>query len=75
MSNDLHPDDIIRLATAQNPVQAHIWADALQAEGIRSKVVGDFLDAGLGDIPGMSAELWVHKNDAARAQEILQKDV
>jgi hypothetical protein len=75
MSQDLHADDIVRLATAPNPVQAHIWADALQAEGIRSKVVGDFLDAGLGNIPGVSAELWVHKDDEGRARKILQNDV
>jgi Putative prokaryotic signal transducing protein len=75
MTHELHPDDIIRLATAPNPVQAHIWADALKAEGIRCKVVGDYLDAGLGDIPGMSAEVWVHKDDEGRAKKILQKDV
>lgn len=73
MSKDLHPDDIVRLATAPNPAQAHIWCDALQVEGIRCKVVGDYLDAGLGDIPGMSAEVWVHKEDVARATTILQK--
>jgi len=71
MSN-LHPDDIVRLATAPNPVAAHIWQEALEAEGIRCQVVGDYLDAGLGDIPGLSAELWVHKEDVARAEAILR---
>jgi hypothetical protein len=75
MSKDLHPDDIVRLATAPNPVQAHIWADALKAEGIRCKVVGDYLDAGLGDIPGMSSEVWVHKEDEGRAKKILQNEL
>lgn len=67
-----HPDDIVRLATAPNPAQAHIWQEALEAEGIRCQVVGDYLDAGLGDIPGLSAELWVHKEDAVRAEAILR---
>ena len=65
--------DIVRLATAANPLQAHIWEQALQEAGIRCKVVGDFLDAGLGDIPGVSPELWVHRDDLARAEEILRQ--
>lgn len=66
-------DDIVRLATAANPLQAHIWEQALKEAGIRCKVVGDFLDVGLGDIPGLSAELWVHRDDVARAEEILRE--
>jgi hypothetical protein len=66
-------DDIVRLATAVNPAQAHIWEQALAAEGIRAKVVGDFLDAGVGDIPGLSAELWVRRDDLARAEEVLHR--
>ena len=66
-------DDIVRLATAPNPADAHIWQQALQDEGISSKVVGDYLDAGLGDIPGLTAEIWVHRDDAARAKSILEQ--
>jgi hypothetical protein len=66
-------DEIVRLATAVNPFQAHVWQQALEAEGIHCKVTGDFLDAGLGDIPGLSAELWVRRDDLARAEEILRK--
>jgi hypothetical protein len=68
-----NPDDVVRVATAPNPAQAHIWQQALEAEGIRSQVVGDYLDAGLGDIPGVSAELWVHRDDLARAEEVLRQ--
>jgi hypothetical protein len=68
-----HPDDIVCLATASNPMQAHIWEQALQAEGIRANVVGDFLDAGVGDIPGLRAEVWVHKDDVARATAVLKE--
>ena len=65
-------DDIVRVATAANPVEAHIWEEALEGEGIRAKVVGDFLDAGIGDIPGFKAEVWVRRQDLARAEEILE---
>jgi hypothetical protein len=68
-----HPDDVVRLATARNPAQAHIWQQALEEEGIRSHVVGDYLDAGVGDIPGMTAEIWVHRDDLARAEEVLRR--
>src|SRR5262249_31727820 len=62
-------DDVVRLATAPNPAQAHIWEQALRKAGIRCKVVGDFLDAGIGDIPGLRAELWVRRDDLTRAEE------
>jgi hypothetical protein len=73
MSTPEENDDVVRLATAANPVQAHVWEQALTEEGIRCKVVGDYLDAGLGDIPGLSPELWVHRHDLARGQAILRR--
>jgi hypothetical protein len=66
------PHEIVRLATAANPVQAHVWQEALEEEGIRCQVVGDYLDAGLGDIPGLRAEVWVHRGDLERAEVVLQ---
>lgn len=68
-----NPDDVVRLATAQNPAQAHVWEQALREEGISCKVVGDFLDAGIGDIPGLRAEVWVHRDDVAAAEEVLRR--
>ncbi len=72
MANHL-PDDVVRLVTAPNPADAHIWQQALAEEGIRSHVVGDYLGAGIGDIPGMTAEIWVHRDDLARAEEVLRR--
>jgi hypothetical protein len=66
------PHDVVRLSTASNPAQAHIMEQALRAEGISCKVVGDFLDAGIGDIPGVRPEVWVHRDDLARAEAILK---
>ena len=68
-SEDQH--DLVRLAAAANPFQAHIWQQALEQEGIRCQVLGDYLDAGIGDIPGMGAEVWVETADLARAKAIL----
>ena len=70
-SKDQH--DVVRLAAAANPVQAHIWQEALEQEGIRCQVLGDYLDAGFGDIPGLKAEVWVETADLARAKTILRE--
>ena len=64
---------MFRLAAAANPFQAHIWQQALQEEGIRCQVLGDYLDAGIGDIPGMTAEVWVETAEFARAEAILRQ--
>ena len=68
-----NPHDVVRLVSAQNPPQAHIWEQALRAEGIECKVVGDYLDAGVGNIPGVGPEVWVHRDDLAAAEEVLRR--
>lgn len=65
--------ELLRLVTAANPFQAHVWQQALEREGIHCRVVGDYLDAGIGDVPGMMAEVWVEAADATRAEEILRR--
>ncbi len=65
-------DEIVRLATATNPQEAYLWRQALEDEGIRCQVVGDYLDAGVGDIPGLRPELWVHREDLDRARTLLE---
>jgi hypothetical protein len=72
MSTDPN-DEIVRLATAPNPAQAHIWEQALRDAGIKCKVVGDYLNAGIGDVPGIQAEIWVHRGDVERADEVLRE--
>jgi hypothetical protein len=67
------PTDIVRLATAKNPAMANIWEQALEAEGIRCMVVGDYLDASFGDIPGLQPELWVFRRDLHRGQAIINE--
>jgi len=65
-------DEVVRLTTAQNPFEAHIWERALRDAGIGCKVVGDYLEVGLGDIQGLRPEIWVHQSDLARAEEVLR---
>ena len=62
-----------RLAAAANPIQAHIWQQALEEEGIHCQVLGDYLDAGIGDIPGIGAEVWVEAADLNRAEAFLRQ--
>lgn len=69
----MHQDEIVRLATASNPQEAYVWEQALRDEGIRCQVVGDYLDAGIGDISGLRPEVWVHREDLDRAQKILEE--
>lgn len=66
------PDEIVRLATARNPFEAHAWEQTLREEDIQVKVVGDYLDAGIGDISGFLPELWVRRDDLARAEKVLE---
>jgi hypothetical protein len=66
LADDQH--ETVRLAMAANAIEAHIWQQALEREGIRSQVLGDYLDAGIGDGTGLTAEVWVEANDAARAE-------
>jgi hypothetical protein len=73
MSSPDEHDEIVRLATAANPAEAYIWKEALEEEGITCKVVGDFLEVGVGDIPGLAPELWVRRDSLARAEAILRE--
>ena len=68
-------EDIVRLAQASNQAEAYLWQQALEEEGIPCKVVGDLLEAGLVDAPGIRPEIWVHRPDLERARAFLQAHV
>jgi hypothetical protein len=72
MNTDPAGAQVVCLITAPNPMQAHIWENALRAEGIRSQVVGDYLDSGIGDISGIRPEIWVWRLDFIRAKRVLR---
>jgi hypothetical protein len=69
ISKETH--ELVRLASAANPFEAHIWEQALAEKGIRCQVLDDNLRGGLGNIPGVRAEIWVEATDLERAEAIL----
>jgi hypothetical protein len=71
--SDQHGEEIVRLVTASSPQEAHLWRQALEDEGVRCRVVGEYL-GGFGVVPPGHPvpELWVHQEDAERAQAILE---
>ena len=71
--SSMHEDEVVPVITTTNYVQAHIWEQALRDAGIRCKVVGDELTAGIGGISGVPAEIWVHKDDIDRATKVLEE--
>jgi len=72
MNSELHPE-FVRLTTAPNAFEAHIWQQALREEGIRCEVLGDYLEAGIGNTPGMMVELWVEPAAVPRAEAVLRE--
>jgi putative signal transducing protein len=71
--SDRHGEEIVRLVTASSPQEAHLWRQALEDEGIRCRVVGEYLGSFGVVYPGHPVpELWVHRDDAERAQAILE---
>jgi hypothetical protein len=70
--SDRADEEVVRLVTASSPQEAHLWRQALEGQGIRCRVVGEYL-GGFGVVPPGHPvpELWVHRQDAERAQAIL----
>ena len=65
-------DRIVRLATASNPQEAALWQQSLEVEGIRCRVVGEYLGSFGIVYPGsVQPELWVFQADVERARAIL----
>jgi CheY-like chemotaxis protein len=70
--SDHHDAEIVRLVTASSPQEAQLWRQALEDEGIRCRVVGEYL-GGFGIVPPGHPvpELWACSKDAERAQAVL----
>jgi hypothetical protein len=59
--------------TASGPQQAQLWRPALEGQGIRCRVVGGCLGTFGVVSPGHPGpELWVCRQDAERAQAVLE---
>jgi hypothetical protein len=67
-------DRIVRLAKPRDSQEAELWRAALEAQGIRCRLVGDYLAAG--GLVGWHAEVpevWVFERDQERAAELLNE--
>jgi hypothetical protein len=62
-------DDILMLASGET-VQVELWRVALADAGIDAHAVGEDLTVGLGT--AFPVELWVRREDAERAAEVLR---
>jgi CheY-like chemotaxis protein len=71
---DRNGEEIVRLVTASSPQEAHLRRQALEDQGIRCRVVGEYL-GGFGVVypEHPVPELWVHRDDARRAQAVLEE--
>ncbi|HXD89102.1 MAG TPA: DUF2007 domain-containing protein [Urbifossiella sp.] len=64
-------DDVVRVAAGEM-VTIELYKQALVDEGIEAHVLGEALEASFGTALARSVELWVHRSDAARAEQIIQ---
>jgi len=67
---------IVELYSAANSVEAHAIVNALAAAGIKARVVGEFLEVGIGYISSSQLagpKVWVRQEDEARARELLKE--
>ena len=72
--SDRPGQEIVRLVTASRPQEAHLWRQALEDEGVRCQVVGEYLGSFGVVYPGHPVpELWVHQEDAERARAVLER--
>jgi len=63
-------NEIVCLATTTNRGVAHRWRAALEAEGIECQV-GEEMTVWVDNVAGRQADVWVHRANVHRAQEVL----
>lgn len=66
------PEDVVRVATG-SLVAVELYREALAADGIAARVVGDDLSAGIGSALPDAVELWVHRADVAAAEAAIRR--
>jgi hypothetical protein len=68
----MRQQEIVRLTSASTLQEAHGIRSALEDNGIRCEVVGEYLTVNYGvGVPGMYPEIWVFRDDLDRASAIL----
>ncbi|MCS7166124.1 MAG: DUF2007 domain-containing protein [Gemmatales bacterium] len=67
------PKEVVRLIAVEDTQEAFAIKTALESQGISCQVVGEFLDASFGSLKAIPAEVWVHRADLERAQQVLEE--
>jgi len=71
--SDRYGDEVVHLATASSPKGGHLWRQALEEQEIHCRVVSEYLGSfGVVYQGHPVLELWVHRDDAERAQAVLE---
>jgi hypothetical protein len=66
--------NVVEVYWAKDAPHAHLVKTALQKAGIPAEVVGEMLQAAVGDLPwgpSTSPRVWVAKQDEARARAVI----
>jgi hypothetical protein len=63
-------NEIVCLATTSSSSVAARWRAALEAEGIECQV-GEEMTVWIDNVAGQQADVWVHRANVQRAQEVL----
>ena len=67
---------MVEVYRAKNSMQAHMFASALEDEGIKAFVDGDALQGAMGDIPlgwPTAPRIMVPQGDSARARTLIER--
>ena len=67
------PNDVVR-AYAGPPVLATVYQMALSEAGITCRMVGTELAGSFGSALPASVELWVHRSDLPRAEDVIERE-
>ena len=72
--SDADRQRVVELCSAADVAEARGLCDLLQEDGIRAKVVGEYLGGAAGSLPlgePIAPRIWVHEADLAPAREII----
>ncbi|QEL19887.1 hypothetical protein PX52LOC_06969 [Limnoglobus roseus] len=64
---------MVCLTSGANPLQARVWQEALEDEGIVCQIRGLYEDFGVGDTSGFHVTVWVKTADQGRAEAVLRE--
>ena len=75
-ADDLEDDKIVEVYSAGNAPDAHMVQQMLENTGIESRIVGELLGGGIGELPlgeVTTPRVWVHADQAAAARAAINE--